>query len=197
MNKIMHKVKYNSDEYRKEYLQSARWKVLRDSVMQANCTCQVCNIAAARDVHHLVYRNLDDVTLNDCIPVCRSCHTYIHSAIKDQWISQDPQQFKRIKRLTLRLKKNDRYERWKKWYKGKHQLSQKRTNRICGLQPFVMKRISGLCKRNIWYDDLPMVYFTGKQIIQIQNIIRTALYRKKVGFDIPKSKFNFFKHRKG
>lgn len=193
----MHKVKYNRDEYRKEYLQSSRWKTLRDSVILANCTCQVCNISDARDVHHLVYRNLDDVTLNDCIPVCRDCHTYIHSAIKDQWISQDVHDFERIKRFTLNLKKNNRYERWKKWYKGKHKLSQKQINKISVLQPFVMKRISGLLKRNIWYDDLPAAYFTGKQILQIRSIIRTALYRKKSGFDVPISKFLFFKHRKG
>ena len=175
----MHKVKYNRHEYREEYLRSEEWKNLRSLVLNMRCNCQCCNSIKATDVHHLVYRNLVDVTVNDLIPVCRECHNLIHQAIKDEFISQNPAYFKQIKKRTLNIRKNNRYNRWHKWIISKHYLSSRYIDLITNLQPFVIKRISGLIKKNVWYDNIKEVKFTGKQIICIRKLVRTAIYRKK------------------
>lgn len=186
--KIMYKVKYNRNEYREEYLRSEEWKNLRNLVLNVNCNCQCCDLVKATDVHHLVYRNLVDVTINDLLPVCRDCHNLIHQAIKDEYISQDPKLFNQIKRRTLNIKKNKRYEIWHKWIISKHYLTESQLKIIENLQPFVIKRISGLIKKNVWYDNIREVKFTGKQLLNIRRLIKTAIYRKKHKLDTIKKK---------
>lgn len=160
------------------YLQSKQWIALKDSIINAKCTCQVCDVLDASDVHHLIHTNPNAATLHDVIPVCKDCHNYIHEAIANGWISRDHKFIKRIKKLTFSIRKNNRYERWKAWYTNKTLLSDKQISIILACQPFVIKRINSLVKQNVWYDNLHTVYFSGKQQLQIRNIIQTALYRK-------------------
>jgi len=184
----MHKVKYNRFEYRQEYLRSKEWKDLRNLILGTSCDCQCCNIVKATDVHHLVYRNIVDVTVNDLLPVCRECHNLIHQAIKDEFISQDPKLFNQIKKRTINIRNNKRYEVWHKWIVSKHYLTDKQLNTISYLQPFVIKRISGMLKKNVWYDNIKDIKFTGKQLLNIRKLIKTAVFRKKHKLDTIKKR---------
>ena len=83
-----YKVKYNKQKYRNEYLKSEEWLNLRSVILKPQPSCQCCGKKAS-DVHHLVYRNIVDVKITDLLPVCRKCHTLIHEAINDGYISQE------------------------------------------------------------------------------------------------------------
>jgi len=181
-----HRVKYTRQEYREEYLKSKEWQNLRSLVISAKCACQCCKESDATDVHHLVYRNLVDVTINDLIPVCRTCHNLIHEAIDNSYISQDVKDFENIKIKTINLFDDPVYKEWKTWITSKHFLSVEDIQLITELQPFVIKRIAGIIKKNIWYNDLPNVKFTGRQILKIQKIVKLGVQRKKDGLDRPR-----------
>jgi hypothetical protein len=180
-----HKVKYNRQEYRQEYLKSDEWRSLRNVVMSSKPTCQCCDNSAS-DVHHLVYRNLVDVKVTDLLPVCRSCHDIIHEAISCQYISQDPKDIINIKNKTLGILNDEKYKEWRQWYNKKHYLSDEEIKTISELQSFVIKKISALVKKNIWYNNLPEIKFTGCQILKIRKIIKMALYRRKNKIDVAK-----------
>lgn len=182
----MEKVKYNRKEYREEYLKSDEWKKLRNLIMSTSPDCQCCG-GASSDVHHMVYRNIVDITINDLIPVCRSCHEYIHQAIDDNYISQEPKEFKSIKEKTLNILNDENYKEFRKWLLCKHSLTEKEINDIKVLQAYVMKKISALIKRNVWYDVLQERKFTGRQILKIRQIINTAKYRRENNLDWGKS----------
>lgn len=180
----MEKVKYTRFEYRQEYLKSDEWKLLRETVMSAGCDCQCCKIKKASDVHHLVYRNIVDITVNDVIPVCRPCHEYIHQAIDDDYISQNVWDFKKIKEKTLNIIGDGDYIRFREWLTSKHSLREDEIDEIEQLQSFVIKKISALIRKNIWYDDLVNRKFTGRQIVKIRKIIQVAKYRRLNKMDI-------------
>jgi hypothetical protein len=181
----MHKVKYTRQEYREEYLKSSEWKNLRSLVLDAGCECQCCKLTTANDVHHLVYRNLVDITIKDLLPVCRKCHDIIHDAINCEYISQNPNDIETIVHKTLNIINDEEFLNWKVWYTTKHFLSEEEIALITKLQPFIIKRISGLLKKNIWYEDLPNVKFTGKQLLKIEAMIELAIKRKKDKLDKP------------
>ena len=172
------KVKYTRSEYREEYLKSDEWKNLRSLILDSNPDCQCCG-QKATDVHHLVYRNIVDVRITDLLPVCRNCHDYIHDAIRDGWISQEVQDLDKIKVKTINIMNDDAYVAYAKWLSEKHLLSDEEQELICKLHGFVIQKISGLVKRNVWYDKLSFMKFTGRQIIQIRKIIETGLYRRE------------------
>lgn len=182
-----YKVKYNRREYREEYLKSDEWKSLRSIIMDSKPSCQCCD-AQATDVHHMVYRNLVDIKITDLLPVCRSCHDEIHRAIDCEYISQDVNFIDDIKEKTININKDEEYKNWKLWYNSKHLLSEEEIETIKSLQCFVIKKISALIRRNIWYNNLKEIKFKGSQILKIRKIIKTALYRRK-------NKIDF--HRKG
>jgi hypothetical protein len=177
-----HKVKYNRQEYREEYLKSDEWKSLRNIVMNSKPLCQCCSKTAS-DVHHLVYRNLVDIKITDLLPVCRSCHDTIHKAIDCQYISQNPNDIDSIRENTLGILNDEKYNEWKEWYNTKHYISDDEIKIISELQSFVIKKISALARKNIWYNNLSEIKFTGSQILKIRKIIETALYRRKNKID--------------
>lgn len=179
----MEKVKYNREEYRNEYLKSDEWKTLRDSIIGSGCDCQCCLKVKANDVHHMVYRNIVDVTVKDLIPVCRGCHEYIHQAIDDDYITQDPKDFDEIKRKTFNILNDVEYLKFREWLLARHLLSEDDLIGLRGSQPYVIKKISALVRKNIWYDDLPDRKFTGKQILKIRELIKIAKYRRKENLD--------------
>lgn len=190
---MKYKVKYNRNEYRQEYLKSEDWKNLKNLVMSCQPICQCCSNKAT-DVHHMVYRNIVDVKISDLLPVCRKCHDIIHQAINDGWISQNVKDLEEIKTKTLSINSDEKYKIYKKWMQEKHFLSEKEIKLLKTLQGFVMQKISGLVKRNVWYDKISEMKFTGKQILKIRAIIETALYRRKEKID--KNKKTILKPKK-
>jgi len=184
----MEKVKYTREEYRNEYLKSGEWKNLRNLIMSSHPDCQCCGNNAT-DVHHMTYRNIVDITVEDLLPVCRKCHDLIHDAIRDGHISQESQKIKEIKEKTLDINSSQEYKDLRKWLDGKHSLSENEMNLIkSDYRHFIMRRIGGLIKSKIWYEDLPERKFTGRQIIKIREIIKTVLYRRKEGMDKGKTR---------
>lgn len=63
--------------YRWRYLKSDHWKELRKRKLRANPTCQRCPQPAIQ-VHHLRYKSIFDVTLDDLESVCVGCHGREH-----------------------------------------------------------------------------------------------------------------------
>lgn len=82
--------------YRNTYLKSDHWNSLRlRKLAKQHGKCKVCMKEAwNNDVHHLNYRNLYDVRLNDLVVLCRPCHTLVHvtlekcQKINDTWSSR-------------------------------------------------------------------------------------------------------------
>jgi hypothetical protein len=177
-----HKVKYSRKEYREEYLNSEEWKSLRSLIMSSKPDCQCCK-EKATDVHHLVYRNIVDIKISDLLPVCRPCHNLIHEAIKCKYISQDVRDLLEIKNKTLSIRDDESFQEYKEWFSSKHFLSKKEIEYITSLQPFVIKKISALIKKNIWYPELDQTKFSGAQILKIRELIRVALYRRSNKID--------------
>lgn len=65
-----------------KYLKSDHWKQLRErAVTKANRKCELCRYPNNIEVHHLMYRRLYDVTLDDLITLCAACHSRAHSWI--------------------------------------------------------------------------------------------------------------------
>lgn len=70
--------------YRFSYLKSDHWDLLRlRKLASVDTKCKLClERSLSNDVHHLNYRNLFDVKLNDLVVLCRSCHNSVHEIIK-------------------------------------------------------------------------------------------------------------------
>lgn len=64
--------------YRKVYLKSPHWKMIKRVMFEAYPRCQVCGSQSTLDVHHRCYRNLYDVSARDLIVLCRRHHDEIH-----------------------------------------------------------------------------------------------------------------------
>lgn len=175
---MQHKVKYTRKEYREEYLNSEEWKNLRNTIMSSEPDCQCCGKKAS-DVHHMTYRNIVDIKLTDLLPVCRSCHDYIHEAIKDEWISQRPQDIEEITSKTVNILKDDEYKKHAEWLKTKHFLDGAIMDNLLKYGVDVMRRLSGLLKKHVWYDTISSMKFTGRQIEKIKEVIQISKQRKK------------------
>jgi hypothetical protein len=181
MKIIHHKTNFNRTEYREDYLKSSEWKGLRNTILFSKPDCQCCEKTTACDVHHLVYRNWVDVKISDLMPVCRSCHDYIHLAIKDGFISQKPEQIDRIREATKNILNNERFKDFLIWVKDKHYLSKEELLVIeyDRFTTFAIRRISGLMKKNVRYDNIGEMKFTGRQILEIRKILKTVEWRAK------------------
>lgn len=64
--------------YRNVYLKSDHWKSLRDEKLTINPRCEKCKISVCLDVHHINYRGLYDVRMEDLQTLCRICHNQEH-----------------------------------------------------------------------------------------------------------------------
>lgn len=178
---MSHKVKYTQKEYRQEYLKSDEWKQLRQTILGAKPNCQCCKMNEASDVHHLVYKNIVDIKVNtDLIPVCRTCHNFIHQAIRDGFIPKEGNLLN-IKQKTISILENKSYDSFLKWAKQRHFLSEEEIKIIQDdrARSFAIRRISGLVKRKLDYDTIQDVKFTGRQIIKIRKILETTLWRQR------------------
>lgn len=66
--------------YREVYLHSEHWKNLRiQAFKEWGRHCHRCPATSRLDVHHLRYRNLYDVTVQDLQILCRKCHEREHA----------------------------------------------------------------------------------------------------------------------
>lgn len=176
----MNKVKYTREEYRNEYLKSKEWQDLRSLVMNSKPECQCCHKKQATDVHHLIYKNLVDITIKELLPVCRECHKFIHKAIDDDYISQDPKDLEEIKQKTIHILMDEEYENLRKWLSDYHNLSEEEIRIIEKDKTFfLIKRIRGLTKKQVDINNITEVKFSGKQILKIRDTIKTFLYRVK------------------
>lgn len=175
----MGKIKYTRKEYREEYLRSDEWKKIRDSIMSSNPDCQCCKEKKASDLHHMVYRHIVDIKVTELLPVCRECHSYIHQAINDNYISQDIKDIEEIRIKTINLRKDEGYKSFRKWLTSKHHLTEEEIKNIQNGPPFLIKKISGFLRKNVWYEDLGDRKFTGRQILIIRQLINRVEKSKK------------------
>jgi 5-methylcytosine-specific restriction endonuclease McrA len=68
----------NSRTY-KEHLQSARWRELRDLVIQrCGNRCEGCGVNPVEEVHHWTYDRLGNEFLFDLAGLCGACHRRFH-----------------------------------------------------------------------------------------------------------------------
>lgn len=70
--------------YRFKYLKSDHWQNLRlEKLVATKAQCVYCwERDVFNDVHHLNYRKLYDVKLDDLIVLCRKCHDLFHGMLK-------------------------------------------------------------------------------------------------------------------
>jgi 5-methylcytosine-specific restriction endonuclease McrA len=64
--------------YRDVYLLSEHWKVLRKAKLTISPQCEICGKKRRLDVHHLRYKNIYDVLVEDLQTLCRRCHKKHH-----------------------------------------------------------------------------------------------------------------------
>lgn len=71
--------------YRFQYLRSEHWSNLRlEKMASVDAVCDICGLRdLSNDVHHLRYRKLFDVELEDLVVLCRSCHDSVHEALRE------------------------------------------------------------------------------------------------------------------
>jgi hypothetical protein len=70
--------------YRSVYLKSEHWKRLRARKLRGSPVCEICGSCDRVEPHHLRYRNLYDVTLEDLRTLCRRHHVLEHKRLEDQ-----------------------------------------------------------------------------------------------------------------
>lgn len=172
------KVKYNRKEYREDYLNSPEWKAIKNLVFSKTVICQCCNSKIAKDLHHMVYRNIVDVKITDLLPVCRGCHVLIHKAISDGYIPTDENRIDYITKLTKNIKNDKNYEKLSTWLRTKHHLTDCEIKDIKNADYILIKQVGGLINRRLEFEDLDNILFTGFQIEKIRNFIKIYKYRK-------------------
>ncbi len=74
----------NRRYYREEYLKSDHWKELRKVKLKLNPNCEQCGSKTKIEPHHLQYKNLYDVTVEDLQTLCRKCHKLEHLKIENK-----------------------------------------------------------------------------------------------------------------
>lgn len=78
--------------YWSEYLKSDHWSDLRARKLKASPVCEKCGSNKRIEPHHLRYKNLFDVELEDLMTLCRKCHRSEH-----QKITAEKPVFRRVK----------------------------------------------------------------------------------------------------
>lgn len=78
----------NKHEYQK-YLKSDHWKSLRakkrrrSSKTKGKSRCAICGTTEGIQTHHLLYRNIYDVSTSDLRLLCGSCHQTAHKLMAE------------------------------------------------------------------------------------------------------------------
>ncbi len=87
------------DWYRSIYLKSEHWKDLRLRKLSESPICECCKTSRAVEPHHLNYKNIFDVELNDLLSVCRLCHKRLHSEADDMKRRQKKNAIRRARKV--------------------------------------------------------------------------------------------------
>jgi hypothetical protein len=96
--------------YRFKYLKSDHWQNLRlEKLASVDACCERCGTRdLSNDVHHLNYRKLYDVQLDDLAVLCRRCHDLVHEALelfREKINSSERNRFRRSLRFIKRTAK--------------------------------------------------------------------------------------------
>ena len=82
----------HTEEYER-YLDSEEWKRFRKVVLVFwNNQCSLCNSMEKLDVHHRTYKRVPHCErLQDCLPLCRACHTRVHASLEcdEHYVTRD------------------------------------------------------------------------------------------------------------
>lgn len=162
----MHRVRYNSREYREEYLKSEHWKTLRGYIVKSGVMCFKCQQKPATDAHHLRYRNIVDVKISDLVPLCRPCHELVEEA-KDVGLIKSYHTPRRVLSVT-----REKIEARKKRLSGLFPIPTSFIGRILSHGPDCHKVVFGIIKRTIqhpseWHD----ILVTGRQLEKIYGAV--------------------------
>jgi hypothetical protein len=76
-----------------DYLKnSTHWKQFRVLILEWwGYKCALCNSPNKLDVHHRTYENLGHEAFQDCVPLCRRCHTMADRARKREKTTSETQ----------------------------------------------------------------------------------------------------------
>lgn len=66
----------------KKYLNSESWKNKRKYFLKRQECCKLCGFIGSLDVHHLSYKDLGGEKPNQCVCLCRRCHSLVHQFYK-------------------------------------------------------------------------------------------------------------------
>ena len=110
-----------------DYLKSEEWKQLRELAFKKyGKICSNCStFEGIFCVHHLRYRNLHDVTLEDLMILCEDCHNEFHRLMANGKVSYKPNEASDVRRLKTIDALNNRTRNYrilsqKKQKKSKH-----------------------------------------------------------------------------
>lgn len=105
------------DWYREVYLMSDHWKDLRLRALHRGGKkqrCNRCGFPDNLDVHHLNYRNIYDVTVDDLEVLCRRCHMIEHGEAPKPAKPPKPKRHKGIGRKERKPRQKRNRHRHKK-----------------------------------------------------------------------------------
>jgi hypothetical protein len=106
------------DWYREVYLLSDHWKDLRLRALN-RCgkkqACKNCRCRKNLDVHHLNYRNIYDVTVDDLEVLCRRCHMIEHGEAPAPIKTHKPKPQKQSNRKQRKPKNRKKHRNKKRW----------------------------------------------------------------------------------
>jgi len=75
------------------YIRSKQWEIIRNEhLFRCDYWCEICNKAAACQVHHWSYENLGNENPQDLCAVCVKCHWSLHRNVMPA-PANDNQQF--------------------------------------------------------------------------------------------------------
>lgn len=95
--------------YREVYLKSEHWQSLRlEKLTSVDARCELCNTRSlVNDCHHINYRNLFDVSLDDLVVLCRPCHKKVHLVLEECKSLKKMKDSKQAWRRTVSRVKNN------------------------------------------------------------------------------------------
>lgn len=93
-----------SPEY-KRYICSPEWRNRTANYhLKTGGRCVLLPWKAARDTHHLTYRNLEgEAYIRDCVPLSRTAHDWIHHSKIGQWFWLDIKSRRRTMNFAIRI----------------------------------------------------------------------------------------------
>ena len=118
----LHPVKFGRKGYRKEYLKSEEWGILREKILRkCDYKCEKCGNRAG-DVHHMDYRILGIpglATKDFLIALCRPCHDLVEEAVRIELIPSPHHRghinLETEKSLAKRKRKLKTKKTWDSW----------------------------------------------------------------------------------